>query len=140
MQNIGIQIDKTKYEKFLLTAGGRICCLRCQAQSSRTKAQCGKPSIKSSKKQKCTHHGGRSKGATTAKGKQRIIAAHLKHGESTKAERQQHSRGSAKISMLEDCMIVLGMGDGLRLQGRKANGYRPIRTMEQVKEFLMEIQ
>ena len=140
MQNIGIQIDKTKYEKFLLTAGGRICCLRCQAQSSRTKAQCGKPAMKSSRTQKCTHHGGRSKGATTAKGKQRIIDASLKHGECTLAERKRHSQISARLSMLEDCMIVLGMGDGLRIRGRKPAGYCPIRTMDEVKQFLVGIQ
>ena len=138
MQNIGIQIDKTKYEKFLLTAGGRICCLRCQAQSSRTKAQCGKPSIKSSKTQKCTHHGGRSKGATTAEGKQRIIDAHLKHGDSTRTAREEHSKVSAHISMLEDCLHVLGMTTEKRLQGRKASGYRPLRTIEDVKRFILE--
>ena len=139
MQNICAAIDKTTYEKFLLTAGGRICCLRCTAQSSRTKAQCGKPAMKSSKTQKCTHHGGRSKGATTAKGKQRIIDANLKHGECTLAERKRHSQISARLSMLEDCMIVLGMGDGLRIRGRKPAGYCPIRTMDEVKQFLVGI-
>jgi hypothetical protein len=64
--NVIKPIDKTQYEKQLTLAGGRIHCLRCTAQSTRTKLQCGKPAMKSSKKQKCTHHGGLSKGPTTA--------------------------------------------------------------------------
>ena len=140
MQNIGAAIDKTTYEKFLLTAGGRIFCLRCTAQSRRSGKQCGKPALNESRTQKCTHHGGRSTGPRTQEGKRRITEAHTTHGESTKAERQRYSKSSSKISMLEDCMFVLKMGDGKRLQGRKANGYRPIRTIEEVKRFLMEIQ
>jgi len=131
-------IDKTQYETQLTLAGGHICCLRCMARATRTKLQCGKPAMKSSKTQKCTHHGGRSKGATTAEGKQRIIDAHLKHGDSTKAAREEHSKASAHISMLEDCLHVLGMTTEKRLQGRKASGYRPLRTVEEVKRFILD--
>lgn len=137
---MSISSDKIDDSTYITLAGGAIRCRRCLARSSRTGEQCRKPAMKSSRTQKCTHHGGRSKGATTAKGKQRIIDANLKHGEATKAERQQHSRDSAKLSMLEDCMFVLKMGDGKRLQGRKSNFYRPLTTIEQVREFLMEIQ
>ena len=45
-----------------LTAGGRIKCIRCKALSTLAKQQCGKPAIKSSKAQKCGHHGGLSTG------------------------------------------------------------------------------
>jgi hypothetical protein len=81
------KIDKTQYETQLTLAGGRIRCLRCMARSVRSGEQCKKPAMKSSKTQKCTHHGGRSKGATTAEGKQRIIDANLTHGQSTRAAR-----------------------------------------------------
>ena len=131
-------IDKTQYSTYAILGGGRIFCLRCTAQSTRTKLQCGKPAMKSSKTQKCTHHGGRSKGATTVEGKQRIIDAHLKHGDSTKAAREEHSKASAHISMLEDCLHVLGMTTEKRLQGRKASGYRPLRTVEEVKRFILD--
>ncbi len=64
----------------LMTAGGKIQCLRCTAKSSRTGIQCGRPALKSSKTQKCQFHGGRSTGPRTAEGKARIAALHTKHG------------------------------------------------------------
>jgi hypothetical protein len=138
MDKVSKQIDKSQYETYVILGGGRIRCLRCTAHSVRSGEQCGKPAMRSSKTQKCTHHGGRSKGAITAEGKQRIIDAHLKHGESTKAARGEHSNASANISMLEDCIHVLGMTSEKRLQGRKASGYRPLRTVEDVKRFILE--
>jgi hypothetical protein len=138
MEKSSHPIDKTQYETQLTLAGGRIRCLRCMARSVRSGEQCGKPAMKSSKTQKCTHHGGRSKGATTAEGKQRIIDANLTHGQSTKAARAEHSKASAYISMLEDCLHVLGMTTEKRLQGRKASGYRPLRTVDDVRRFILE--
>ena len=128
-------IDKTEYETHVSLAGGRIRCLRCTAQSSRTKKQCGKPAMSSSTTQKCTHHGGRSTGPRTAEGKQRLLQAHILHGELTKTARAEYSKDSAKLSMLEDCLLVLGM-DIQRRQGRKAAGYRAVRPMEGVTEFV----
>ena len=136
--NVSKQIDKSQYETYVTLGGGRISCLRCTARSVRSGEQCGKPAMRSSKTQKCTHHGGRSKGATTAEGKQRIIDAHLKHGESTRAVREEHSKASAHISMLEDCLHVLGMTTEKRLQGRKASGYRPLRTVDDVRRFILD--
>jgi hypothetical protein len=49
----------------LTTAGGRIKCLRCTAQSSRTKEQCARPALNSSRTQKCQFHGGRQSGPKT---------------------------------------------------------------------------
>jgi len=138
MDKVSKQIDKSQYETYVTLGGGRISCLRCTAQSVRSGEQCGKPAMRSSKTQKCTHHGGRSKGATTAEGKQRIIDAHLKHGDSTRAARVEHSKASAHISMLEDCLHVLGMTTEKRLQGRKASGYRPLRTVDDVRRFILE--
>ena len=128
-------IDKTEYETHVSFAGGRIRCLRCTAQSSRTKKQCGKPAMNSSVTQKCTHHGGRSTGPRTAEGKQRLLQAHLLHGERTKTAKAEYSKDSAKLSMLEDCLLVLGT-DIKRRQGRKAAGYRAVRTIEGVTEFV----
>lgn len=133
------QTDKSEYSMYIRVAGGAICCRRCLAKSVRSGRQCAKPAMKSSKTQKCTHHGGRSSGPITQEGRERIAKAHTIHNESSKAARLRHSKDSAKISMLEDSMFVLGMGDGKRLEGRKANGYRPLRTIEQVREFLLEI-
>jgi hypothetical protein len=128
-------IDKTEYQTHVSLAGGRIRCLRCTAQSSRTMKQCGKPAMNSSATQKCTHHGGRSTGPRTAAGKQRLLKAHLLHGEHTKTARAEYSKDSAKLSMLEDCLRVLGM-DIKRRQGSKAAGYRAVRTIGAVTEFV----
>jgi hypothetical protein len=46
-------------QQYLITGGGKITCLRCTATSSRTKVQCGRPAIKTSRTQKCQFHGGR---------------------------------------------------------------------------------
>jgi len=136
---MSIETRQTEYENYITLAGGAICCRRCLAKSVRSGRQCAKPAMKSSKTQKCTHHGGRSSGPITQEGLERIAKAHTTHGELSKSARLRHSKDSAKISMLEDAMFVLGMGDGKRLQGRKANGYRPLRTIEQVREFLLGI-
>ena len=48
----------TDSQPLLSTAGGRIRCARCTAQSSRSKQQCGRPTLKTSKTQKCQFHGG----------------------------------------------------------------------------------
>jgi hypothetical protein len=61
--------------KYLTTASSRINCLRCTAKSSCTKQQYGKPALKSSKTQKCGHHGGLSTCPKTAEGRQRIAVA-----------------------------------------------------------------
>ena len=129
-------IGKEQYARFVTLAGGRIRCLRCSAQSSRTKQQCGKPALKSSRTQKCTHHGGRSTGPRTAQGKRRLLEAHLVHGECSKTARANYSKDSATLSMLEDSLYVLGMTDAKRRQGRKASGYRLIQTVEDVQRFV----
>jgi len=136
MDKASNKIDKSQYETHITLAGGRIFCLRCTAQSTRTKLQCGKPAMKSSKTQKCTHHGGRSKGATTAEGKQRVIDANLTHGQSTRAARAEHSKVSACLSTLEDCMYVLGMTAEPRIRGRKPTGYVPVRSLDDVRRVL----
>ena len=136
MDKASNKIDKTQYQTYTNLAGGRIRCLRCMARSVRSGEQCGKPAMKSSKTQKCTHHGGRSKGATTAEGKQRIIDANLTHGQSTKAARAEHSKVSARLSMLEDCMYLLGMTVEPRIRGRKPAGYVTVRSLDDVGRVL----
>jgi hypothetical protein len=65
-------------ELSLLTAGGKISCLRCTAKSTRTKLQCGRPALKASKTQKCQFHGGNSTGPKTEQGRSRIAQANQK--------------------------------------------------------------
>ena len=128
-------------QRFLSTAGGRICCARCTAQSTRTKQQCGRPALKTSKSQKCQFHGGgKTSGKQTEEGRSRITAAHYKHGESTKAVRAEYSNVSATLNQLEDAMHVLGMTTAPRTRGRKPNGYRPVLTVTDVQQLIIDIE
>jgi hypothetical protein len=124
--------------QYLITAAGKIKCLRCSARSSRTGVQCGKPALKTSKTQKCSSHGGRSTGPKTAEGKARIAALHTVHGQETRATRAERSEASARLSMLEDAGYLLGMMTGPRVRGRKASGYVPVRTMQDVKLMMID--
>ena len=110
-----------KPEKLLITAGGRIKCHRCQARSSRTKQQCGCPSLKNIAV--CKWHGGMSTGPRTKEGIQRIREAHLKHGNDTKEARAEHSAMSAKLLYLRDIGDHIGMFTGTHTRGRKPDGY-----------------
>ena len=136
MNKASKKIDKTQYQTYITLAGGRIRCLRCMARSVRSGEQCGKPAMRSSKTQKCTHHGGRSKGAITAEGKQRSIDANVTHGQSTRSAREEHSKVSAQLSTLEDCMYVLGMTAEPRVRGRKPAGYVSVRSLDDVRRVL----
>ena len=138
MADMGNQVTKTGYETHIFLAGGRIRCLRCTAKSVRTGLQCAKPAMKSSRTQKCSHHGGRATGPKTAEGRQRIAQAHTIHGESTKVARQEYSKASAELSQLEDALHLLGLTTAPRTRGRKAATYRPVRTIEDIKRMMLE--
>jgi len=125
----------------LCTAGGRICCARCTAQSSRTKLQCCRPALKSSKTQKCQFHGGgKTSGKQTEEGRSRIAAKHYKHGESTKAARAEYSKALATLNQLEDAMHLLKMTTAPRTRGRKPSGYSPIRSIQDIKKLFLDNQ
>ena len=126
-------------ELLLSTAGGQILCARCTARSSRTKLQCGRPALKTSKTQKCQFHGGRGSGPKTEEGRSRIAAAHYKHGESSKAARAEYSKASASLSQLEDAMHILKMTSAPRTRGRKPRGYKPVRTVQDVVESMLSL-
>jgi hypothetical protein len=131
----------TNPQPLLSTAGGRICCLRCTAQSSRTKLQCSRPALKTSKTQKCQFHGGGlTSGKQTEKGRSRIAAAHYKHGESTKAARAEYSKASTTLSKLEDAMHLLKMTSASRTRGRKPSGYKPVRSTHDVIQMVLDME
>ena len=52
--------------------------------------------------------------------------------------RQDRSAESAKLSRLEDAMHVLGMTSAPRSRGRKAKGYYPIRTLQDIRGLIQE--
>ena len=120
----------------LLLAGGRIWCLRCSARSKRTKLRCGAPAMKG--KKVCATHCGKSTGPKTEQDKANSAKANLKHGRYTKQAQTEHSEASAQLSQLEDAMYLLGMSDAPRSTGRKAKGYRPITSVDDVRAMLLE--
>jgi hypothetical protein len=89
-----------KPEQYLITAGGKIKCKRCQARSSRKKQQCGKPAIHL--KNVCNTHGGLSTGPKTAEGIKRIQNARWKHGNETNESRAERSAKSVMFRYLID--------------------------------------
>jgi hypothetical protein len=52
--------------------------------------------------------------------------------------RAERSASSARISRLEDAMHVLGMTTATRSRGRKSQGYVPVRTLEDVRQMVVE--
>jgi hypothetical protein len=122
----------------LLYSCGKIQCLRCTAKSSRTGVQCGRPALKFSKTQKCQYHGGRSTGPKTAVGKARVAAAHTVHGQETNLARAERSAGSARLSRIEDAMYLLEMTAAPRTRGRKARGYVPVKTLDDVRQMVLD--
>ena len=109
-------------ELYLITAGGKIRCRRCKARSSRTKLQCAKPALKG--KVVCGHHGGYRTGPRTKEGKERIRAAHLKHGQETQEARAERSEKSVMFRYLTDignyCDLFYKQ---LKTRGRPPSGY-----------------
>jgi hypothetical protein len=131
----------TNPQLFFATAGGRIRCARCTAQSSRTKLQCGRPALRTSKTQKCQFHGGGlASGKQTLEGRNRIAAADYKHGESTNAARAEYSKASATLSKLEDAMHLLKMTTAPRTRGRKPSGYKPVRSTHDVIQLVLDME
>jgi hypothetical protein len=98
------------------TLGGRVICTQCDAKSKRTKQQCRNPAIKG--KTKCRHHGGHSTGSRTPEGKARQIAANTKHGNETRAIREERSAKLAELYELEMLGRELGLISG-GMVGRK---------------------
>jgi hypothetical protein len=116
-------------EPYLNTAGGKICCRRCKAQSSRTKLQCSKPALKG--KAVCGHHGGLSTGPKTKAGKDRIRAAHLTHGEETLEAKAERSEKSVMFRYLTDIGNHCDMFyKKLKTRGRPPSGYTQLNLTD----------
>ena len=122
-------------QQYLVTGGGKIVCLRCTANSTRTKIQCGRPALKTSRTQKCQFHGGKFHSQETLK---RISKANTIHGEASKVAKEQYRRDSALMHELEDAVYFLEMAQGPRTRGRKPAGYRGVYTKEDVLRLIHE--
>ena len=101
----------------LLTAGGRIRCLQCSAQSKRTHQQCKAPACRG--KTKCRFHGGKSTGPRTAEGRARCAEARTIYGNETQALRKERRHAVAQLALLEKIGFAVGILTGTRTRGRK---------------------
>ena len=116
-------------EPYLNTAGGKIRCRRCKAQSSRTKLQCSKPALKG--KAVCGHHGGLSTGPRSKEGKDRIRAAHLTHGDETLAAKAERSAKSVMFRYLTDIGNHVNLFyTQLKTRGRPPSGYTQLNLTD----------
>ena len=75
-------------------------------------------------------------GPRTAEGKRRIGQAQLKHGFYTKAGLEAKHAESIQLRQLEDIAHLTGLIQGPRTRGAKPLGYRPITSMEAVKDLV----
>ena len=75
-------------------------------------------------------------GPRTAKGKQLIAQAQLKHGAFSKAGLKAKHAESIQLRQLEDIAILIGMIQGPRTRGTKPRGYKSIRSMKAVKKLI----
>ena len=124
-------------ELYLITAGGKIHCRPCKAQSSRTKLQCAKPALKG--KVVCGHHGGYSTGPKTQEGKQRIRVAHIQHGQETLEAKAERSKKSVMFRYLTDignhCEMFYKQ---LKTRGRPPSGYTQL-NLSDVEQLTLAI-
>ena len=122
-------------EATISLAGGRIRCRRCQPLSRRSQLQCKKPALKG--KRVCDFHGGKSTGPKTAAGRQRIAESKTIHGRETRAIRAQRSNDLAYLRQLEDVGRMFQVIGGTKTSGRKPASYRPFRTEEEARRWLV---
>jgi hypothetical protein len=121
----------------LVTAGGKIVCVRCAAKSKRSGEQCKKPAMRG--KAVCDFHGGRSTGPKTQAGKDRQRAAVTKTGEFSKAEVERADRRRALMAILEDAIHLLQMAlsDAPKTPGRKPKLHIPVTCPEDVLRSIL---
>ena len=110
-------------ETWLITAGSRIRCRRCQAACRGH--QCGAPALSGSSLSLCRIHiyDGRLHGPRTEAGRARCGAAHWVHGNSTRQARAELSEELVQLAILEELARSIGMITGPRSRGRRP-GYR----------------
>ena len=83
--------------EYMVLAGGRIVCRRCQALSKATGQQCRSPAVND--KRVCRIHGGLSTGPRTPEGRARC--GRKTHGNSTRQARAELSLELQRLAVIE---------------------------------------
>ena len=94
-------------------------CNRCAAVFKATGQRC--TAIAVIGRRNCLRHGGASTGPRTEAGKKRCSAARTVHGWDTITMRQERSRGSARVAVLESIGFAIGLLKGTKTRGRRPN-------------------
>ena len=103
---------------------------QCTAKSKRTGLPCNNPAAYGCRT--CRLHGARKK-ASIKRGEQH---PNYVHGERTLEAQAEQSATSRRLQQLEDAMHLLGMTAANRSRGRKANGYRKVTSLDEIREII----
>ena len=103
---------------------------QCTACSKRSKERCKNPAAYGCKT--CRMHGAR-KPETIKRGEQH---PNYTHGKRTLESQLEQSAASCRLQQIEDAMYLLRMTTAKRSLGRKANGYKKITSLDEVKKVI----
>lgn len=102
----------------------------CTAKSKRTGLPCNNPAAYGCRT--CRVHGAR-KAESIKRGSDHH---NFVHGRRTLEAQLEQSATSRRLQQLEDALHLLGMTTAKRSRGRKANGYKKIISLNDVKRML----
>ena len=97
---------------------------RCTANSKRTGLPCKNPAAYGCKV--CRYHGAHPI-------KQGKDSPNYKHGRRTKQAELQHRAFTRRLQQIEDAMHLLGMTTAKRSRGRKARGYKKLKSLHEIR-------
>lgn len=100
---------------------------QCSAKSKRTGLPCNNPAAYGCKT--CKMHGAR-KTESIKRGTQH---PNFVHGMRTLENQKERSAVSCRLQQIEDAMHLLGMTDALRSRGRKARGYKKLKSLHEIR-------
>ena len=103
---------------------------QCTAKSKRTGLPCNNPAAYGCKT--CRMHGAR-KAESIKRGKDHV---NFVHGRRTLDAQAEQSATACRLQQLEDATHLLGMSTVKRSRGRKALGYRPIASVDEIKKII----
>lgn len=104
---------------------------QCAAKTKRTGLPCKNPAAYGCSS--CRLHGARKK-ESIKRGK---LHPNYLHGNRTLESQKKSSEQSLKLQQLEDAMHLLGMTIAKRSRGRKANGYKKLTLIDEIKNYLI---
>ena len=103
---------------------------QCTAKSKRTGLPCNNPAAYGCRS--CKVHGAR-RPESIKRGKDHV---NFVHGRRTLEAQAEQSATSRRLQQLEDALHLLKMTTAKRSRGRKALGYSPITSVEEIKKVL----